>query len=202
MDDFVEQIERHKDEFYRYIRRTAWDVNVADDIFSSSVLAAWENREKFTPGTNFRAWMYRIITNKCYVANRVTGRTPSPIDDIRETEFAMMDEDPGYNDVLADPTKFLEQCGDEVYVAFGKLSVPQRACLLLRSAEKFSYNEIADILNIPLGTVMTHLSRGRAKLRAELMDYARERGHLPARMKGDNITRLDDRRRVHGGGLG
>jgi RNA polymerase sigma-70 factor (ECF subfamily) len=83
-----------------------------------------------------------------------------------------------------------------------KLSVHQRACLLLRSTEKFSYKEIADMLNIPLGTVMTHLSRGRARLRSELMDYGRAHGFVREKNAGrDNITRLDDVRRAGTGGF-
>ena len=202
MNDFVEQIDRHKDEFYRYIRRTAWSAEAVDDIFSSAVLSAWENREKFTPGTNFRAWMYRIITNKCFVANRNTMRTPAPIDDINEGDLVALEQDAGYGDVLADPSEFLSKCGDEVFHAMEKLSVHQRACLLLRSTEKFSYKEIADMLNIPLGTVMTHLSRGRARLRSELMDYGRAHGFVREKNAGrDNITRLDDVRRAGTGGF-
>lgn len=198
MDDFVQKIDRHKDEFYRYIRRMAWDSESVDDIFSSAVLAAWENRDKFQPGTNFRAWMYRIITNKCYVANRVTKRTPQPLEETREADLMSVTSEGGYEDVLANPQQFLEDCGDEVYRAVEQLSPAQRACLLLRSGEKFSYKEIADILNIPLGTVMTHLSRGRARLRKDLMNYARARGFV--RSGRGNITRLDDVRRAAQGG--
>jgi RNA polymerase sigma-70 factor (ECF subfamily) len=197
MQDFVEQVERHKDEFYRYIRRTAWDAESADDIFSAAVLAAWENRDRFTPGTNFRAWMYRIITNKCFVANRVTMRTPAPLDEVREGDLVSMEQEAGYDDVLANPEEFLERCGDEVYHALSKLSAAQRACLMLRGAEKFSYKEIADLLNIPLGTVMTHLSRGRARVRKELLEYARAHGYV--RGTRDNITRFDQRRAGLGG---
>jgi RNA polymerase sigma-70 factor (ECF subfamily) len=181
MDDFLQQVERYKDEFYRYVLRVAWDSGAADDIFSSAVLAAWENRHKFTPGTNFRAWMYRILTNKCFVANRETRRTPRPLEDVPELALLDMSADRGYQDVLEHPEGFLDQCGDEVYQAMHQLSTAQRACILLRSVEKFSYKEIAEILDIPVGTVMTHLSRGRAKLRAALMDYAREQGILRTR---------------------
>lgn len=178
MTDFMTQIDRYRNELYRYVLRTVWDTSVADDVFSSSVLAAWENRHKFQPGTNFRAWMYRIVTNKCFVANRVTKRTPENIDNVPEGALVALDQDRGYRDVLADPDDFLEHCGDEVVRAFKKLSTAERSCLLLRGAEKFSYKEIAEILDIPVGTVMTHLSRGRAKLRGELLDYARERGFV------------------------
>lgn len=176
MNDFLEQVDRYRDEFYRYVTRTLWDPGVADDVFSSAVLAAWENRHKFTPGTNFRAWMYRIITNKCYVANRVTGRRPAPLDDLPESAFVSLTEDRAYYDVLDNPERVMEACGDELNQAMENLSPAQRTCLLLRGVEKFSYKEIAEIMDIPVGTVMTHLSRGRAKLRKELVDYAREQG--------------------------
>lgn len=181
MEDFLEQLEKHRHEFHRYVLRTVWDTGVAEDVFSSGVLAAWENRHKFRPGTNFRAWMYRILTNKCFVANRQTMRTPAPLESVPEARLMDMDAEPGYGDVLEDATDFLEQCGDEVVRAFKALSTPQRTCILLRSAEKFSYKEIADIMEIPVGTVMTHLSRGRAKLRQELLDYAREQGVVRSR---------------------
>ncbi|MBI2435989.1 MAG: RNA polymerase sigma factor [Candidatus Hydrogenedentes bacterium] len=181
MDDFPQQVERYKDEFYRYVLRVVWDSSVADDVFSSAVLAAWENRGKFTPGTNFRAWMYRIITNKCYVANREISRTPAPIDDVPEMSLLALREDRSYFDVLQDPETFLQQCGEELHQAMKQLSTSQRTCILLRSVEKFSYKEIAEIMGIPVGTVMTHLSRGRARLRAELMEYAQARGLVRAR---------------------
>jgi len=175
MDDFVALIDKHRDEFFRYILRTAWDSGVAEDVFQSAVLAAYENYHKFTPGTNFRAWVYRIITNKCYVANRNTGRAFDPLDKIDESLIAL-DERREYGYVLDDPEAVIEQCGDEMFRAFRRLSTAERSCIMLRGIERFSYQEIADILEMPVGTVMTHLSRGRAKLRRELTDYALESG--------------------------
>lgn len=181
MDDFLKQVEKYKDEFYRYVLRVVWDSGVADDVFSSAVLAAWENRQKFTPGTNFRAWMYRIITNKCFVANREIRRTPAPLDDVPEMSLLALKDEHSYRDVLEEPEYFLQQCGDELYRAMKLLSTAQRTCLLLRSVERFSYKEIADIMEIPVGTVMTHLSRGRAKLRVELLEYALQQGIVRSR---------------------
>ena len=189
MEDFMEHIEKHRNEFYRYVLRTVWDTGVADDVFSAAILAAWENRHKFTPGTNFRAWVYRIITNKCFVANRETGRTPKPIDDVPESALSTMHKEPVYQDVLKDPEPFLDQCGDEVKRALRELSTAQRSCILLRGVEKFSYKEIAEILDIPAGTVMTHLSRGRAKLRKELLEYAQEQGVV---RKRPNLVPLEN----------
>jgi RNA polymerase sigma-70 factor (ECF subfamily) len=189
MDEFLVLIEKHRDEFYRYIYRTAWDSGVADDIFSEAVLAAYQNRDKFQLGTNFRAWMFRIITNKCYVANRHTARSADSLDD-GWREFAALEHQADYTQILENPESFLEKCGDEILRALKKLNTAERSCLLLRTAEHFSYQEIADILDIPIGTVMTHLSRGRAKLRNDLLDYAREEGVIkPALEIMTNQTR-------------
>jgi len=171
MDDFLEQIEKHKDAFYRYIYCMAWDSGVVEDIFSSAVLVAYQNRDRFTPGTNFRAWMYRIITNKTFVANRQTARTPDRLED-HEYHISEMAEQPAYDAFLENGEDVLNACGDEVTIAFRCLSTVEKSCLLLRAIQGFSYKETAEILEIPIGTVMTHLSRGRAKLRQRLLKYA------------------------------
>ena len=88
---------------------------------------------------------------------------------------------------IEDPDEFLAMCGDEVLMAMKKLSTMERSCLLLKTMENFSYKEIAEILEIPFGTVMTHLSRGRAKLRKELTDYAYRCGHLKEQKKNNRV---------------
>lgn len=177
MDEFVHLLEKHRHEFYGYIYRTIWDSQGADDVFSEAVLTAYENRQKYISGTNFRAWMYRIITNKCFVANRETTRHAERLDQHEESLIALRGE-PGYEDLLNHPEAFLGRCGDEIHIACKKLSTAERSCLLLRAVEQFSYKEIAGILEIPVGTVMTHLARARARLRIELLDYGRKEGWL------------------------
>jgi RNA polymerase sigma-70 factor (ECF subfamily) len=179
MDEILANIERYRDQFYRFVVRNVWDSSVAEDVFASAVLAACENHDKFTPGTNFRAWMFKILVNKCFVANREIGRAFEPLDDGLEERIAA-ERNMDCFDVIKDPKAFLEQCGDEVYNAFRRISTAQRSCILLKDVEKFSYKEIADILGIPVATVMTHLSRGRTILRSLLLDYARGKGIVRA----------------------
>jgi RNA polymerase sigma-70 factor, ECF subfamily len=188
MDEFLEKIEQHKDEFYRFILRNLWDRNVADDVFSQAVLAAYEGRAKFTPGTNFRAWMFRILLNKCYVANRETGRAFDPLEGKAENQAVAPEPTRDYGDLLEDPRRVLEAVGDEMHAALNSLSTAQRSAILLRGIEGFSYQEIADIMEIPVGTVMTHLSRGRRKLREQLSDYAYEAGILRAPAAGGSAS--------------
>jgi RNA polymerase sigma-70 factor (ECF subfamily) len=194
-DEFLEKIEQHRDEFYRFILRNVWDTGVADDVFAQAVLAAYENRHKYTPGTNFRAWMYRILLNKCYVANRETGRAFESLDAPGVGEAGAPEPADRY-DVIDDPESLLQNVGDEVYRAIKGLSTSQRTALLLRGVERFSYQEIAEIMEIPVGTVMTHLARGRRKLRTELGDYARQRGIIKAfprlRVRADDTNRMDE----------
>jgi len=175
MDEFLEQIESRKDEFYRFIYRSVWDTSVADDVFSSAVLAAYKSKSKFKPGTNFRAWMYRIITNKCFVANREIGRRGESLEEAGETLLNLA-QNKDYRKAVSTPDEFLAQCGDEIHMAMKKVSTMERSCLLLKTMENFSYKQIAEILEIPFGTVMTHLARGRAKLRKFLYEYAVEEG--------------------------
>ena len=100
--------------------------------------------------------------------------------EVRLFGIGSVEADAGYRDVLSEPEHFIEQCGDEVKAAFRRLSTAERSCLMLRAIEKFSYKEIAETLDMPVGTVMTHLSRGRAKLRADLLEYGKERGIVRA----------------------
>ena len=171
MDEFAEQLEKRKDEFFRYIYRNVWDTSVAEDVFASAVLAAYKSRANFKKGTNFRAWMYRIITNKCFVANREIGRRGESLEEAGESLKELADNK-DYSKAISSPDEFLAQCGDEVHMAMKKISTMERSCLLLKTMENFSYKEIAEILEIPFGTVMTHLARGRAKLRKILFEYA------------------------------
>lgn len=168
-DEFLSEIERHKNAFYRFVRRTLWDASEADDVFSEAILAAYENRHKYTPGTNFRAWMFRILQNKCFVANRETGRRSEPLENV---ENAVPARESVTFDVMKNPMDILDTCSDQIYRAFEQLPPAQRACIMLKSVEGLSYHEIADVLEIPFGTVVTHLSRGRAKLRRLLGAYA------------------------------
>ena len=187
MDEFLPQLEKYHDEFYRYIYRNVWDSGVAEDVFSSAVLAAYKSRDKFSPGSNFRAWMYRILTNKCFVANREISRRGENIEDYQNT-FISLGEESDYDDLLKNPEEFLDKCDDEIFIAFRDLSTMERSSILLKDLQQFSYKEIAKILEIPLGTVMTHLARGRAKLRRKLIKYARANGLITRLFKMDKSS--------------
>jgi RNA polymerase sigma factor (sigma-70 family) len=190
-ETFIGLVEKHRAEFYRFVQRTLWNPNEADDVFSEAVLVAYRSLDRFQEGTNFRAWVFKILVNKCFVANRETRRTSIDIDSIDEYRFKVEDE--AHGEVLKDPEWFVEQVGDELSQALGLLSTAERSCFLLLTLEKYAYKEIAEILEMPVGTVMTHLSRGRTKLRKRLVAYAQETGVLSAGQ--DSNRKTSDMRR-------
>jgi RNA polymerase sigma-70 factor, ECF subfamily len=173
-DAFLALLGEHRHELYRFVLRNVWNPSAAEDVFAGAVQVAWRQLDHFQPGSNFRAWMYRILTNKCFVANRETQRSSIDLDSIDESRFASQ---PNALTLAGDsPEAFLAACGDELQQAMRQLSTAERSCLLLLTCEHYSYKEIAHIMEMPVGTVMTHLARGRAKLRRLLADYARRSG--------------------------
>ena len=175
MDYFLEEIEKYKDEFYRYIYRNVWDTSVAEDVFSSAILVIFKNQNKFKKGTNFRAWVYKILTNRCFIANREISRRGECLEEHEDIYFNLVQKE-NYISILDNPKEFIEECGDEIFIALKKISTAERSAILLKDIDRFSYKEIAEILEMPVGTVMTHLARGRKKLRIELLEYAKKKG--------------------------
>ena len=144
----------------------------ADDVFSDAVLAAYRSLHKFKEGTDFRAWVYRILLNKSYVENRKSAREVpglSQLDEIQDREqLPEFHADGGFE----------EHCDDALVRGINRLNPSHHTCLLLRAMEGCSYQEISDRLKMLVGTVMTNLSRARAKLRSKLGTYALAQGWL------------------------
>ncbi|MCX8065751.1 MAG: RNA polymerase sigma factor [Candidatus Hydrogenedentes bacterium] len=172
---FIEYINLYKDEFYSFLYHNLTDKSKVDDVFSEAILTAYENKDKFIEGTNFRAWMYKILLNKCFTANRDISLYWEPIEEYSEKIYFFPNNysnSTGHNHkdtTETDLEKFLENCSEDVYNAFQKLSPLQRWCVYLKDVKNLSYKEIAEILSIPLSSVMTYLSRGRAKLKILLL---------------------------------
>ncbi len=86
--EFMKRIEKYRHEFYAFVQRNVWNQSDVEDVFSSAVLAAYESRRNFRPQSNFRAWMYRILVNKCFIANREKREASADIDALDVQWFA------------------------------------------------------------------------------------------------------------------
>jgi RNA polymerase sigma-70 factor, ECF subfamily len=170
-EDFLTNVESRRHEYYSYLHRILIDASLVDDVFSDAVLSAYKSLGKFREGTNFRAWLYRILLNKAYVANRKTKREV-PLDDAQADGLVA----PAAKTQYAEFEDCREEMDDVVARAMDALRPIYRRCLHLRAMHGCSYEEIAERLRLPLGTVMTNLSRARIALRKRLQGYALARG--------------------------
>ena len=156
----------------------------AADLVQETYLRAYRGYANFEEGTNLRAWLYRILTNTYINIYRARQRRPQETDlaDVEdlymyrrlpliETAVASRSAEDQLVDLIAD---------DEVKQALEDLPENFRIPVLLADVEGFSYREIADMLDIPIGTVMSRLHRGRKAMQKALFDYAEARGFTRA----------------------
>ena len=150
----------------------------AEDLVQETYLRAFRGFSGFQEGTNLKAWLYRILTNSFINTYRKKQREPQIVegpDDL--DEWYLFDKLGGRNVELSAETEVLDKIPDEaVKGALESLPENFRLPVLLADVEGFSYKEIAEIMDSPVGTVMSRLHRGRKALQKALWDTAKERG--------------------------
>lgn len=153
----------------------------AEDLLQDTLLRGYRSFNTFEAGTNLRAWLFRILTNLYINRYRAKQRRP------QETDLGDSPELTLYHGVQridpssqsAEDTLFNLFTDDEVKAALESLPDTFRLPVLLADVEGFSYKEIADTLEVPIGTVMSRLHRGRKAMYRALYGYAEERGLIP-----------------------
>jgi RNA polymerase sigma-70 factor (ECF subfamily) len=155
--DIRDELMDHVPRLRRYARALINNRDLADDLVQDTLERALGRTERFQPGTDLRAWLFTIMHN--VFANQVRKASSRAVhvsvdDDVSESEFA----------VHASPTRTLEV--RDLDYALQRLPAEQREVVLLVGLEEMSYADVALALGIPIGTVMSRLSRGRERLRA------------------------------------
>jgi len=149
----------------------------AEDLLQETFLRAWRSFHTFKPGTNVRAWLYRILMNAYIDGYRKSEREPEVVDQEDVDEFYLYSKVHESEDFrrAGNPEEVLLNSLMDADVKGALDSLPEafRNVVVLADIEGFSYKEIADILSIPIGTVMSRLHRGRRQLQVKLWDYAR-----------------------------
>jgi RNA polymerase sigma-70 factor (ECF subfamily) len=149
----------------------------AEDLLQETYLRAYRGFSGFQEGTNLRAWMYRILTNTFINSYRKKQREPQTVSDEDLEDWYLYDRLGGAGAEASAETSVLERIPDEdVQRALEALPEQFRIAVWLADVEGFSYKEIAEILDIPIGTVMSRLHRGRKSLQKGLWETVRERG--------------------------
>ncbi len=177
---FAEQALEFMPALYSAALRMTHNPADAEDLVQETYLRAYRGFGGFESGTNLRAWLYRILTNTYINSYRAKQRRPDErqLDEVEdfylyrrigavEEAMAARSAEDELMDLFTD---------DEVKAALDSLPEQFRLAVYLADVESFSYKEIADILDIPIGTVMSRLHRGRKAMQKELYEFAVQRG--------------------------
>lgn len=176
--DFERQAIPHMDALYNYAIKMTGDSDDASDLIQDTYLKAFRFFDKFEQGTNCKAWLFRIMKNTFINNYRKSVKEPDKVDyeDVENfyenikasnTDSAHLEKDI-YDNLL----------DDELSQAISSLPEDFRTVVILADIEGFSYDEIADFIDIPVGTVRSRLHRARKMLFTTLYDYAGKKGYL------------------------
>jgi RNA polymerase sigma-70 factor, ECF subfamily len=183
-DPFETEALSFLDALYRTALRMTRSEAEAEDLVQETYIRAFRFRQQFTLGTNLKAWLFRILTNTFINQYRRKAARPetTELDDVEESILYrhMRDVSPGSTSPNPEAELIDNTLSSEVTDALEALPEKFRTTLLL-DVEGFSYKEIAEVLDIPIGTVMSRLHRGRKFLQKRLYDLARDRGIVAAR---------------------
>ena len=151
----------------------------AEDLVQETMLRAYRSFDRFEPGTNLKAWLFRILTNAYINVYRKRQREPQKVsqDDVEEFDLyqELKDHDPQFT--ATPETIVLDSLVDgDIIEAIDALPEQFRLAVILSDIEGFTYAEMADIMDVPMGTVMSRLHRGRKALQKRLWDLAVDRG--------------------------
>lgn len=180
------------DALYNTAYRMTRNAEDAEDLVQETYLKAYKYYDKFTEGTNFKAWLFKIMKNTFINNYRKKQSAPPQSDfaDIEESFESQVSEE--VTRKVKDPEEeFLENVLDgDVQRALEELPEDYRMVVILADLEGFAYKEIAEILEVPVGTVMSRLYRGRRRLEEAMLRYAREYGYIregqPVKMRSRN----------------
>jgi RNA polymerase sigma-70 factor, ECF subfamily len=176
-DRFADQALLYNRQLFAVALRLTGNLADAEDLVQETYTKAYAGFGSFRQGTNLRAWLYRIQANAFYSACRTSQRRPQEVP-MESLEISAPDRTAGASSAerSAEEAALARMPDPTVRDALRRLPDQLMTTVYLADAEGYTYAEIAEITEVPLGTVMSRLHRARKRLRAHLEDYARERG--------------------------
>ncbi len=153
-----------------------YNENDADDLVQETYLKAHRFLDKYVEGTNAKAWLFKILKNAYINEYRKKSKRPTKVDFEDVVNFHdSEDSHRGFFDLREE--LFQNMMGDEVTIAINSLPIDFRTVILLCDVEGFTYEEIAKIIDVPIGTVRSRLFRARNMLKGKLRNYAQKLGY-------------------------
>lgn len=175
---FEKEFLPYSDALYNFAYRLTYEQNDAHDLVQETFLKAYRFFHSFEQGTNAKAWLFRILKNTFINEFRKKSKEPAKVD-YNEIESYINTEEshlpPTTESIRTESNQYL--IGDEVANALNSLAIDFRTIIILSDLEGFKYDEMAKILDIPIGTVRSRLHRARHLIKEKLQTYAKQRGY-------------------------
>jgi len=176
--EFEKEAIPHMDALYNFALRMTGDEDDADDLVQETYLKAFRFFDKFEKGTNCKAWLFRIMKNSFINDYRKNTKEPNKVDyeDIQNFYETIKSDEVESKHYELDA--FSNLLDDDISNAITELPEDFRTVIILSDIEGFSYEEIADFVDIPVGTVRSRLHRARKMLYTQLYEYAKNKGYI------------------------
>ena len=183
--EFEDIAMEHLDSLYSMAIRLVFNKEAAEDLVQETYLKAYRFFDTFQKGTNIKAWLFKILRNTFINKYRKTVNLPSEIfyEDVESVNSNLSYKQESDSAELTDTleTKYNDLGNlmeDDVKRAIDSLPIEYKEAILLSDVEELSYSDIAEITNVPIGTVKSRLNRGRKLLQKSLWEYAKDRGFI------------------------
>jgi RNA polymerase sigma-70 factor (ECF subfamily) len=177
--EFEDAALAYADQLYRIALRLSGSPQTAEELVQETYLRALRSWQSYRPGTNLAAWLATILRNAYFDETRRRRRRPAtePLDD--DSEYFLYDQLSGGRVVGPQEALMSKLTNDAILESIGELPENYREVVVLVDIGEFSYQEAADILGVPIGTVMSRLHRGRRLLKRALAEHAIKGESLP-----------------------
>ena len=183
-EDFEAGVLAQLDSLYRTARRMTSSQQEAEDLVQETMLKAFRFAHTYQPGTNLRAWLFRILNTSAINRYRKQASHPTTSSLPEGEDFYLYNRIKDLTgqelNVGAEEEVLSHYLDEDVYNALNELPPNFRMAVILADIEGLSYKEIAEALNIPIGTVMSRISRARRQLQRSLWKYAKDKGYVKA----------------------
>ncbi|MDG5766853.1 sigma-70 family RNA polymerase sigma factor [Balneolales bacterium ANBcel1] len=176
-NDFNDEILPHLDAIYNFALKLTANENDAEDLVQDTIVKAFRFFSSYEKGTNAKGWLFRILKNS-YINNyRKASKQPTRVDYDEIEPFYESIRSEQSNTTDLESSMYGQMMDDDISSALSSLPEDFRTVVLLCDVEGFTYEEISNMLDVPIGTIRSRLHRGRNLLKAQLSEYASRRGY-------------------------
>jgi RNA polymerase sigma-70 factor (ECF subfamily) len=184
--DFEREALPHLEALYSFAVYLCHDRELARDLVQETYLQAWQHWESFQPGTNCRAWLFTILRNLYFNRYRQERRRPDTVPYEEQETDDTTPLPPHASTPSVEEEFYAALLDDDIVEALHALPESFRTIVILCDLEDFSYDDVAQMLGIPVGTVRSRLHRARMRLAALLQEYAQKRGWTLQQKRSDD----------------